>query len=65
MISEVANCFERDIRSQNPGNYACVVEDFYLTRAGNHVDRVIKNEEICSILKTDLILVRPPSVAVE
>lgn len=47
-----------------PANYPFVGADFNVTRAGIHVDGIIKNEEIYNIFNTEKLLKRPLAIAI-
>jgi citrate (Re)-synthase len=47
-----------------PANYPFVGADFNVTRAGIHVDGLIKNEEIYNIFNTEKLLKRPLAIAI-
>lgn len=58
-ITDLARYFEREIGVKIPANYPFVGADFNVTRAGIHVDGLVKNEEIYNIFDTTRILNRP------
>jgi hypothetical protein len=47
-----------------PANYPFVGADFNVTRAGIHVDGIIKNEEIYNIFNTEKLLKRPLAISI-
>ncbi len=59
MITEIARYFEKEIGIRIPPNFPFVGADFNVTRAGVHVDGLIKCEEIYNIFNTTKILNRP------
>jgi len=59
VITDIARYFEKEIGYKIPANYPFVGADFNVTRAGIHVDGLIKNEEIYNIFDTTKILKRP------
>lgn len=58
-ITDIANYFETEIGVKIPANLPFVGSDFNVTRAGLHIDGILKNEEIYNIFNTDKILKRP------
>ncbi len=58
-ITDIANYFEKEIGVRIPSNYPFVGSDFNVTRAGVHIDGLIKNEEIYNIFDTATLLKRP------
>ncbi|MHB8090768.1 MAG: histone-lysine N-methyltransferase [Syntrophales bacterium] len=58
-ITDIANYFEKEIGVRIPPNYPFVGSDFNVTRAGVHIDGLIKNEEIYNIFDTAALLNRP------
>lgn len=62
-ITDMAHYFE-SIGFRIPENYPFVGADFNVTRAGIHVDGLIKNEEIYNIFNTEKLLKRPIAVAI-
>ncbi|MCL2669972.1 MAG: histone-lysine N-methyltransferase, partial [Syntrophaceae bacterium] len=58
-ITDMARYFEKEIGVRIPANYPFVGADFNVTRAGIHVDGLIKCEEIYNIFDTAKILKRP------
>ena len=59
MITDLARYFENGNRSQDPGQSSVCGIRFNVTRAGIHVDGLLKNEEIYNIFDTTRILKRP------
>lgn len=64
VITEIAEYFTKEIKADIPGNYPFVGKDFNTTRAGIHVDGILKNQEIYNIFDTDKLLNRPLKVTV-
>ena len=62
-ITDMAHYFE-SIGFKIPENYPFVGADFNVTRAGIHVDGLIKNEEIYNIFNTEKLLKRPIAIAI-
>ena len=62
-ITEMAHYFE-SIGFSIPDNYPFVGADFNVTRAGIHVDGLIKNEEIYNIFNTEKLLNRPIAISI-
>ena len=58
-ITDIARYFEKEIGVRIPANFPFVGADFNVTRAGVHVDGLIKCEEIYNIFDTTKILKRP------
>ena len=59
IITDIAHYFEKEVGVKIPANYPLIGSDFNLTRAGVHLDGLIKNEEIYNIFDTVKILKRP------
>jgi isopropylmalate/homocitrate/citramalate synthase len=59
VITDIAAYFEKEIEHKIPANYPFVGAEFNVTRAGIHLDGLIKSEEIYSIFDTVKILKRP------
>ncbi len=59
VITDIAEYFEKEIGVRIPPNYPFVGSDFNVTRAGVHIDGLIKNEEIYNIFDTRKLLKRP------
>jgi isopropylmalate/homocitrate/citramalate synthase len=64
VITDIRNFFEHELGAKIPANYPFVGRDFNVTRAGIHVDGIIKNEEIYNIFDTGRILKRPIGVMI-
>jgi isopropylmalate/homocitrate/citramalate synthase len=62
-ITEMAHYFE-SIGFEIPDSYPFVGADFNVTRAGIHVDGLVKNEEIYNIFNTEKLLNRPIAIAI-
>ena len=62
-ITEMAHYF-KSIGFRIPDNYPFVGADFNVTRAGIHVDGLVKNEEIYNIFNTEKLLNRPIAIAI-
>jgi isopropylmalate/homocitrate/citramalate synthase len=58
-ITDIARYFEKEIGVRIPPNFPFVGADFNITRAGVHMDGLIKCEEIYNIFDTTRILKRP------
>jgi isopropylmalate/homocitrate/citramalate synthase len=58
-ITDIATYFEKEIGVKIPPNYPFVGSDFNVTRAGIHIDGLVKNEEIYNIFDTAKLLNRP------
>ena len=63
-ITDMRNYFERTLDFQIPAWMPFVGADFNTTKAGIHIDGILKNEEIYNIFDTDKILNRPMAIAV-
>lgn len=63
-IAEIADYFEQVLGYVIPDNYPFVGKDFNATKAGVHVDGLLKNEEIYNIFDTRQILNRPVSIII-
>jgi len=59
VITDIAHYFEKEIGYKIPANYPFIGADFNVTRAGVHLDGLIKCEEIYNIFDTTKILKRP------
>lgn len=59
VITDIAEYFEKVIGVKIPHNYPFIGSEFNVTRAGVHVDGLIKCEEIYNIFDTNKILKRP------
>ncbi|HUS47170.1 MAG TPA: 2-isopropylmalate synthase [Phycisphaerae bacterium] len=64
VITEIARYYQEKIGFQIPHNYPLVGRDFNTTRAGIHVDGLLKSEEIYTCFDTVKILGRPIGVAI-
>ena len=64
VITEIADYYRREVGVTIPTNFPLVGRDFNVTRAGIHVDGVLKCEEIYNVFDTDRILNRPLGVAI-
>jgi citrate (Re)-synthase len=62
-ITDMAHYFE-SIGFSIPENYPFVGADFNVTRAGIHMDGLIKNEEIYNIFNTEKLLKRPIAISI-
>ena len=62
-ITDMAHYFE-SIGFSIPENYPFVGADFNVTRAGVHVDGIMKNEEIYNIFNTEKILKKPLGIGI-
>lgn len=65
VITEIADYFENNIGYSIPERTPFVGKSFNTTRAGIHVDGLMKDQEIYNIFNTEKILNRPPTVAVD
>ncbi|HIE48149.1 TPA: histone-lysine N-methyltransferase, partial [Candidatus Bipolaricaulota bacterium] len=63
-ITDIKNYYEQVIGEKIPKNQPFVGSEFNLTRAGIHIDGILKNEEVYNIFNTEKILRRPLTVAV-
>ena len=63
-ITEIADYFRREMGYEVPPMTPFVGDNFNLTRAGVHADGMMKDMEIYNIFDTDLLLNRPPEVAI-
>ena len=64
VITEIAEYLEKETGYETPPMTPFVGRNFNLTRAGIHADGIMKDPEIYNIFDTDLILNRPPMVAI-
>ena len=64
IITDIANYLEKEMSFHVPEHYPFVGGDFNATRAGIHVDGLIKNEEVYNIFDTEKILKRPATVSI-
>jgi len=63
-ITDIKNYYEQAIGERIPKNQPFVGSEFNLTRAGIHIDGILKSEEVYNIFNTEKILRRPLTVAV-
>jgi len=63
-ITDIKNYYEQAIGEKIPKNQPFVGSEFNLTRAGIHIDGILKSEEVYNIFNTEKILRRPLTVAV-
>ncbi len=63
-ITEIAEYFRNEMRYEVPPMTPFVGDNFNVTRAGIHADGMMKDMEIYNIFDTDLLLNRPPEVAI-
>ena len=63
-ITDVAEYFKSELSYRIPPNYPFVGEEFNATRAGIHVDGLVKDEEIYNIFNTEKLLKRPISIII-
>ena len=59
VITEIADYVRREMNFKISPNYPFVGSEFNVTRAGVHLDGLVKNEEIYNIFNTTKILKRP------
>lgn len=64
VITEIAEYLEKETGYETPPMTPFVGRNFNLTRAGIHADGIMKDPEIYNIFDTELILNRPPMVAI-
>ena len=64
VITEMAEYFENELKSDIMPRTPFVGRNFNSTRAGIHADGLLKNEEIYNIFNTEKILNRPVTVAI-
>ncbi|MCD4782875.1 MAG: 2-isopropylmalate synthase [Candidatus Eremiobacteraeota bacterium] len=64
VITEIAEYYEKELGYRIPPRTPFVGSNFNLTRAGIHVDGLLKNQEIYNIFDTATLLNRPPTVAI-
>lgn len=65
VITEIAEYFTKEIEYDIPSRTPFVGSAFNSTRAGIHADGMLKDPEIYNIFDTELLLNRPPVVAVD
>ena len=63
-ITEIADYFRSEMHYEVPPMTPFVGDNFNVTRAGIHADGMMKDMEIYNIFDTDLLLNRPPEVAI-
>ncbi|RLA94869.1 MAG: histone-lysine N-methyltransferase, partial [Deltaproteobacteria bacterium] len=63
-ITDIKNYYEQAIGERIPKNQPFVGSEFNLTRAGIHIDGILKSEEVYNIFNTEKLLRRPLTVAV-
>jgi citrate (Re)-synthase len=63
-ITDVAEYFKTELSYRIPPNYPFIGEEFNATRAGIHVDGLVKDEEIYNIFNTEKLLKRPISIMI-
>ncbi|MCX7817234.1 MAG: histone-lysine N-methyltransferase [Syntrophales bacterium] len=59
VITDIARYYEKEVGYRIPPNFPFVGAEFNLTKAGIHVDGILKNEEIYNIFDTKKLLKRP------
>jgi len=64
IITDITEYYEREIGAEIPPRYPFVGRDCTTTRAGIHAAGLRRGEEIYSIFDTELLLGRPPKVAI-
>lgn len=64
VITEIAEYFKNNLSLHISPNYPFVGDEFNVTKAGIHIDGLLKNEEIYNIFDTRKILNRPPDVGI-
>ena len=64
VITEIADYYRKEVCYQVPPMTPFVGSDFNITRAGIHIDGLLKSEEIYNIFDTKKILNRPISIAI-
>ena len=64
VITEIAEYISKETGYETPPMTPFVGRNFNLTRAGIHADGIMKDPEIYNIFDTELILNRPPMVAI-
>jgi citrate (Re)-synthase len=63
-ITDIARYFEKKIKYRIPPMQPFVGAHFNVTRAGIHADGLLKDPEIYNVFDTELILKRPPDIAI-
>lgn len=64
VITEIAQYFEKEMHYQIPHNQPMVGANFNVTRAGIHVDGLMKDQEIYNIFDTAKVLNRPVDIGI-
>jgi isopropylmalate/homocitrate/citramalate synthase len=64
VITEIGEYYRDKLGHEVPHNYPLVGKDFNTTRAGIHMDGLLKNEEIYSCFDTQKLLNRPIAIAI-
>lgn len=64
VITEIAKYYEEVLKEKIPSRQPFVGEDFNATRAGIHIDGIIKNEEIYNSFDSQKILKRPIQIII-
>ncbi len=64
VITDIAEYFERELNHHIPPNQPFVGSEFNATKAGIHIDGLLKNEEIYNPFNTAKILRRPVSIII-
>lgn len=64
VITKIANYYQNVIGYNIPSSYPYTGSDFNKTRAGIHIDGLIKNPEMYTIFNTEKILHRPIEIAI-
>jgi isopropylmalate/homocitrate/citramalate synthase len=63
-ITELAEYADKELNFRIPHNYPLAGLDFNVTRAGIHVDGLLKDEEIYNCFDTEKLLNRPANIAI-
>ena len=64
LITDIAEYYRTNVHAEIPDNYPFIGTEFNTTRAGIHIDGVLKNEEIYNIFDTLTLLKRPVQVGI-
>jgi isopropylmalate/homocitrate/citramalate synthase len=64
VITEIAQYFEKEMHYEIPHNQPMVGANFNVTRAGIHVDGLMKDQEIYNIFDTAKVLNRPVDIGI-
>lgn len=64
VITEIVRYYEEELHEKIPSRQPFVGEDFNATRAGIHIDGLIKNEEIYNSFDSEKILNRPIQIII-